>query len=116
MRIARFVVQLVLGLLLCHGIALTIGFTAYVVITGIAFVGVLATLWHVYWGWWLARDIAAAVALATFWPILALAFGAYLLRAGHLAALQAVRAPLTGPEPILPSLEDSEQGERRDQA
>jgi len=115
MRIARFVVQLVLGLLLCHGVALTIGFTVYAVITGIAFVGVLATLWHVYWGWWLARDLVAAAVLGVFWPILVLAFSAYLLRSAHVAALQAVRAPLAGPEPGVSSLEDPKQRERRDQ-
>jgi hypothetical protein len=83
MQIARYVVQLAIACAICYWVGeIALGLTAYLIVSGFAFIGVLATLWHVYWGWWLSRDLVAAAALALVWPILMLAFGVHLLKHG----------------------------------
>jgi hypothetical protein len=80
MRIARYVVQLVIAFAICYGGMIALGLTAYLIISGVMFIGALGALWRVHWAWWLSRDLVAAVVLGLCWPILMLAFGVRLFK------------------------------------
>ncbi len=101
------IVQGILSLLICHGVILTIGGTAYLICAAVVFSGILLTMTQIGWGWWLSRDVVISAIISSFWPILIIAL---IIRwSAGVAAPEASNVPLATVEPGLRRVENTEE-------
>lgn len=101
------IVQVGLALLLCHGIILSTGLTAYLICAAVTLAGILLTMTQIGWGWWLSRDFIVSTTISLFWPVLIVAL---ILRwSTRVATPQTSDIPLATAETGFRGVKDSEE-------